>query len=169
MDGEISTREQVLMIRAAIGRKIMEIDEFDKKAAEATGQESEKFMNAMEMLNNDIIGYKMIIDEIKYGWSDVTGNLYNLNSLPEETVALYREFYCANLSEDDARDESLVSDLKCKYAVDLANNYLVHMGRMALVDQRVIDLIMADEELVAALATLIMDRPEIADALNGQQ
>jgi hypothetical protein len=161
-------REQVMLMRAVIGRKIMEIDEFDEKATNLTGEEAEKCLNMIEFLRKDVAGYKSIVDDLKDGTNDLTGDLWDITSLPEDSLALYTEFYIPSLSSEDRDEDHRAMDIKVKYAQDLARMYLIHIGRMALTDPKVLDLIMANEELAALIGGAILDMPELADLIEKQ-
>lgn len=169
MDGNMEIKEQVRLMRSVIGRKIMEIDEYDKKAADNKGEESEKYLNMINFLTNDIAGYKTIVEDLKDGSNDMTGNLYDIASLPSELAQLYMEFYLPSLNEADREEEDLAMELKAKYAMDLAKVYVMHIGRMALVDPRIVDMIMDNEKLVMTIGNAILDAPDILKALNEQQ
>ena len=168
MDGNMDIREQVMLMRAVIGRKIMEIDEFDEKATNLTGEEAEKCLNMIEFLRKDVAGYKSIVDDLKDGTNDLTGDLWDITSLPEDSLALYTEFYIPSLSSEDRDEDHRAMDIKVKYAQDLARMYLIHIGRMALTDPKVLDLIMANEELAALIGGAILDMPELADLIEKQ-
>ena len=92
MDGNMEIMDQVKLMRAVIGRKVMEIDDYEAKAAETTGDESEKCLNMIDFLTNDIAGYKTIVEDLKDGSNDMTGNLYDIASLPSELAQLYMDF-----------------------------------------------------------------------------
>ena len=61
MDGTMSITDQVRLMRSVMGRKIMELDEYNDKAAEAVGDEAERYLAMADFLENDIAGYKTII------------------------------------------------------------------------------------------------------------
>jgi hypothetical protein len=168
MDGNMDIREQVVLMRAIIGRKIMEIDEYEEKATNLTGEEAEKCLDMIDFLRNDIAGYKSIVDDLKDGTNDLTGNLWDIASLPEDALSLYTGFYLNGLSSPDRVEEEKAMDIKVKYAQDLAKMYIIHIGRMALTDPKVIDIIMANEELVSAIGSAILDIPEIVDIMEKQ-
>ncbi len=161
-------KEQVRLLRGVIGRKIMEIDEFDNKAAEATGDESEKFMNMIDFLEKDIAGYKSIVDDLKDGTNDLTGNLWDIASLPQDALELYTQFYVPSLSEYDQEDERTAMEIKSKYAIDLANAYVLDIGRLALSDPKVLDLMMANEAFATMIGTAVLETPELRDAMGIQ-
>ena len=168
MDGNMDIREQVMLMRAVIGRKTMEIDEYDEKATNLTGEEAEKCLNMIEFLKKDIAGYKSIVDDLKDGTNDLTGDLWDITSLPEDSLALYTEFYIPSLSSEDRDEDHRAMDIKVKYAQDLARMYLIHIGRMALTDPKVLDLIMANEELAALIGGAILDMPELSVLIEKQ-
>ncbi len=156
-------------MRSVIGRKVMEIDDYERRATESTGDDSEKCLDMIDFLNNDIAGYKTIVEDLKDGSKDMTGNLYDIASLPSELAELYTDFYLPSLTEADRAEEDLAMELKAKYAVDLARAYVMHVGRMALVDPKIVDMIMADEELIIKIGNAILDSPEIVSAFNNGQ
>ena len=166
MDGNMDIREQVLLMRAVIGRKIMEIDAFEEKATNLTGQEAERCLDMIEFLRRDIAGYKTIIDDFRDGTNDLTGNLYDIASLPEDSISLYNGFYLPGLSAEDRNEDTKAMDIKIRYAEDLARMYLVFIGRSAIMDPRAVDLIMANEDIVAAIGALVMESPEIFNAIE---
>jgi len=169
MDGNMEIKEQVKLMRAVIGRKVIEMDYFEKMAAQTTGEEAEKYLDMITFLKNDVAGYKTIVEDLKDGSNDLTGNLYDIASLPSELAHLYMDFYLPSLTEFDREEEDLAMELKAKYAMDLAKAYVLHIGRMALVDQNIVDMMMDDEKIVIALGNAILDSPEILKALSDQQ
>ncbi|MDR1954463.1 MAG: hypothetical protein LBP82_00720 [Candidatus Methanoplasma sp.] len=166
MDGNLDIREQVVLMRAVIGRKYMEIDDFEEKAANLTGEEAEKCLDMIEFLKKDILGYKSIIDDLKDGSIDFTGDLWDIASLPEDSFHLYTDFYLPGLLPDDRNEDSTAMEIKAKYAQDLAKAYVLHIGRMALTDPNVIDKILANEELVSLIGSAVLDLPELLDAIE---
>lgn len=168
MDGDMEIRDQVNLMRAVIGRKVMEMDDYDEKATNETGQDAENCLDMIEFLKNDIAGYKTIVEDLKDGTNDMSGNLWDIASLPEESITLYTEFYLPSLSNEDREEENGAMELKAKYAVDLAKSYVMHTARMALMDPKIIDMIMADEELVTIIGGAILDRPALIAALTNQ-
>lgn len=168
MDGNADIREQVLLMRAVIGRKIMEIDEFEEKATNLMGDEAEKCLDMIDFLKKDIMGYKSIVEDLKDGTNDLTGDLWDIASLPEDSLHLYTDFYLPNLSNEDREEDSKAMEIKAKYAQDLARAYVLHIGRMALTDPNVIDKILANEELVSLIGSAVLDMPELLDAMDKQ-
>jgi hypothetical protein len=168
MDGNADVREQVMLMRAVIGRKVMEIDEFDEKATNLTGDEAEKCIDMIDFLKKDIMGYKSIIEDLKDGSNDLTGDLWDIANLPEDSLRLYCDFYLPGLSAEDRDEDSRAMDIKVKYAQDLARAYILHIGRMALTDPGVLDKILADEELVYLIGSAVIDIPELIDAIVEQ-
>lgn len=170
MDGntQISIREQVILLRAVIGRKAMEIDEFEEKATNLVGDDAEKCLDMIEFLKNDIMGYKSIVEDLKDGTNDLTGDLWDIASLPEESLNLYTDFYLPNLAEADREEETGAMEIKAKYAQDLARSYIIHVGRMALTDPNVIDKMLANEDFVSMIGSVVLDAPELFAALNKQ-
>ncbi len=169
MDGNVDIREQVMLMRAVIGRKIMEIDEFEEKATNLTGEEAEKCLDMIEFLKKDIMGYKSIVEDLKDGSNDLTGDLWDIASLPEDSLHLYTDFYLPGLSEDDRDEDTQAMEIKAKYAQDLAKAYVLHIGRMALTDPKVIDKILANEDLVSLIGSAVMDSQELLEAIEKQQ
>lgn len=169
MDGNAEIREQVMLMRAVIGRKIMEIDEFEEKATNLTGDEAEKCLDMIDFLKKDIMGYKSIVEDLRDGTNDLTGDLWDIASLPEDSLHLYTDFYLPGLSEEDRHEDSKAMELKAKYAQDLARLYVLHVGRMALTDPTVIDMILANEDLVSLIGSAVLDMPELLDVLEKQQ
>jgi hypothetical protein len=168
MDGNLEIREQVMLLRAVIGRKIMEIDEFEEKATNLTGDDAEKCLDMIDFLKKDILGYKSIVDDLKDGSSDLTGDLWDIASLPEHSLKLYTDFYLPALSEEDRDEDTRAMEIKAKYAQDLAKAYVLHIGRMALTDPDVIDKILANEDLVSLIGSAVLDIPELLEALEKQ-
>lgn len=168
MDGNADIREQVILMRAVIGRKIMEIDEYEEKATNLTGEEAEKCLDMIEFLKKDIMGYKSIVEDLKDGSNDLTGDLWDIASLPEDSLHLYTDFYLPGLSSEDRDEDSQAMEIKAKYAQDLARAYVLHIGRMALTDPNVIDKILANEDLVSLIGSAVLDMPELLDAIEKQ-
>ncbi|MDR0309880.1 MAG: hypothetical protein LBH88_03900 [Candidatus Methanoplasma sp.] len=168
MDGSMEIKEQVMLMRAVIGRKIMEIDEFDEKITNLKGDEAEKYLDMIDFLKRDIGGYKSIIEDLKDGSNDLTGDLWDIASLPEDSLHLYTDFYLPILSEEDREEDTKAMELKAKYAQDLAKSYVLHIGRMALTDPNVIDMILANEQLVGLIGSAVLDMPELLEAIEKQ-
>lgn len=166
MDGSLDIREQVMLMRAVIGRKIMEIDEFEEKATNLTGDEAEKCLDMIEFLKKDIMGYKSIVEDLKDGSNDLTGDLWDIASLPEHSLHLYTDFYLPGLSQEDRDEDTKAMEIKAKYAQDLAKAYVLHIGRMALTDPNVIDRILANEDLVSLIGSAVLDIPELVEAIE---
>lgn len=166
MDGGMSIKEQVRLLRSVIGRKVMEIDDFDKEAAGTIGDDVERYLNVIEFLNNDIAGYKTIVEDLSDGSRDMTGNIYDIASLPPESASIYTEFYLPLLSEDDRQEEEIAMGIKTQYATDLAKEYVIHVGRVALMDTNALEVILADEEILTLIGNAILDSPRIMEALG---
>ncbi|MCL1811810.1 MAG: hypothetical protein FWG41_06335 [Methanomassiliicoccaceae archaeon] len=168
MDGNADIRGQVMLMRAVIGRKIMEIDEFEEKATNLTGDDAEKCLDMIDFLKKDVMGYKTIIEDLKDGSNDLTGDLWDIASLPENSLHLYTDFYLPSLSDEDREEDTKAMDIKVKYAQDLAKAYVMHIGRMALTDPGVIDRILANEELVYLIGSAVLDMPDLLEAIEKQ-
>ena len=168
MDGNLDIREQVMLLRAVIGRKVMEIDDFEEKATNFTGDEAEKCLDMIDFLKRDILGYKSIVDDLKDGSSDLTGDLWDIASLPEDSLRLYTDFYLPGLSEEDRDEDTKAMEIKAKYVQDLAKAYVLHIGRMALTDPNVIDRILANEDLVSLIGSAVLDMPELLEVIEKQ-
>ena len=168
MDGNMDIREQVLLMRAVIGRKIMEIDAFEEKATNLKGDEAEKCLNMIDFLKRDIMGYKSIVEDLRDGSNDLTGDLWDIASLPEDSLRLYTDFYLPSLSDMDREEDTKAMEIKAKYAQDLAKAYVLHIGRMALMDPNVIDKILANENLVSLIGSAVLDMPDILEAIEKQ-
>jgi len=166
MDGNTDIREQVMLMRAVIGRKIIEMDEFSEKAASSTGEESEKYLDLIDVLKNDIAGYKTIIEDFKDGTNDLTGNVWDIASFPEGSAELYHEIYLPSLSAQDRDEETEAMNFKCKYAEDLARAYLIHLGRQALTDPRAIDVLLGYEDIVNAIGAMVLETPEVFEIID---
>lgn len=162
----MSIKEQVRLLRSVIGRKVMEIDDFDKEAAGTIGDDVERYLNVIEFLNNDIAGYKTIVEDLSDGSRDMTGNIYDIASLPPESASIYTEFYLPLLSEDDRQEEVIAMGIKTQYATDLAKEYVIHVGRVALMDTNALEVILADEEILTLIGNAILDSPRIMEALG---
>ncbi len=165
MDG-MNIKEQVRLLRSVIGRKVMEIDDFDSKAAGTIGEDVEKYLNVIEFLNNDIAGYKTIVEDLSDGSRDMTGNIYDIASLPPESAEIYTGFYLPSLSDDDREEEELAMGIKTQYATDLAKEYIIHVGRVALMDPDSLEVILADEDIMTLIGNAILDSPRIMEALG---
>jgi hypothetical protein len=168
MDGNIDIRQQVNLLRAVIGRKIMEIDEFEEKATNLTGDEAEKCLDMIDFLKKDVMGYKSIIEDLKDGSNDLTGDLWDIASLPENSLRLYTDFYLPSLSEEDREEDTKAMDIKVKYAQDLARAYVMHIARMALTEPNVLDMILAKEGLMYLIGSALLDMPDLLEAIEKQ-
>jgi hypothetical protein len=168
MDGNMDIKDQVRLMRSVMGRKIMEIDEYADKAAQATGDEAAKYLALVDFLKNDIAGYKTIIDDLKDGTNDLTGNLYDIASLPEEALGVYNDEYLPSLSPEDLADEKAAMNLKVEYAQDLANSYAVRIGKAALTNDLVLNLMMSNDDILAAVGALVAQDAEIMSALTNE-
>jgi len=168
MDGNMGIRDQVILLRAVIGRKIMEIDDYENKLTDIKGDEAEKYLDMIDFLKKDIIGYKSIVDDLRDGSNDLTGDLWDIASLPEKSLSLYTDFYLPGLSEEDREEDTTAMEIKAKYAQDLAKAYVLHIGRMALMDPNVVEKILANEDLVSLIGTVVLDTPELMDEIEKQ-
>ncbi len=162
----MSVTEQVRLMRSVMGRKIMEIDEYNDKAADAVGEEAGRYLSMAEFLENDVAGYKTIIEDLRDGSCDYTGNIYDIASLPADLLGLYQNFYIPSLSPEDRADENAAMELKVNYAQDLAKNYLVGIGKAALTNDLALNLMMSDESILAAIGTIVSSNPEILNAIS---
>lgn len=113
MDGTMSITDQVRLMRSVMGRKIMELDEYNDKAAEAVGDEAERYLSMADFLENDIAGYKTIIEDLKDGSCDYTGSLYDIASLPAELLGLYQNFYIPSLAPRTGRTRTPPWSSRC--------------------------------------------------------
>ncbi|MCL2318047.1 MAG: hypothetical protein FWC44_03210 [Methanomassiliicoccaceae archaeon] len=168
MDGNMGIRDQVILLRAVIGRKIMEIDDFENKLTDIKGDEAEQYLDMIDFLKKDIIGYKSIVDDLRDGSNDLTGDLWDIASLPEKSLSLYTEFYLPALSDEDREEDTKAMEIKAKYAQDLARAYVIHIGRMALMDPNVVEKILANEDLVTLIGTVVLDTPELLEEIEKQ-
>ena len=169
MDGTMSITDQVRLMRSVMGRKIMELDEYNDKAAEAVGDEAERYLAMADFLENDIAGYKTIIEDLKDGSCDYTGSLYDIASLPAELLGLYQNFYIPSLSPEDRADENAAMELKVSYAKDLATSYAAKSGKAALSSDLALNLMMSDDGILAAIGAIVASNPEILSALSDEQ
>lgn len=169
MDGTMSITDQVRLMRSVMGRKIMELDEYNDKAAEAVGDEAERYLAMADFLENDIAGYKTIIEDLKDGSCDYTGSLYDIASLPAELLGLYQNFYIPSLSPEDRADENAAMELKVSYAKDLATSYAAKIGKVALSSDLALNLMMSDDDILAAIGAIVASNPEILSALSDEQ
>lgn len=165
MDGNSDIQSQVRLMRSVIGRKVMEIDEFNDKSAAATGDEAVMYANLVNFLEHDIAGYKTIIDDLKDGSCDYTGDLYEIASLPAEAVDLYNDFYVPSLSPEDKADEQAAMALKGQYAVDFVKKYTAQLGRAALANQVALQIMMDDEAVAQAIGAIVAGNPELLNAV----
>ena len=166
MDGNMEIRDQVRLMRSVMGRKIMEIDELNDKAAELTGEEAGKCLALAEFLKNDVAGYKTIIDDLKDGSNDHTGNIYDIASLPAEAVGVYNDLYLPELSPDDLEDEKAAMSLKVEYAKDLVQSRLVKIGKAALSNDLALNLMMSSDDILAAIGAVVSQDAEIMSAIG---
>ena len=164
MDGTMSITDQVRLMRSVMGRKIMELDEYNDK-----GDEAERYLAMADFLENDIAGYKTIIEDLKDGSCDYTGSLYDIASLPAELLGLYQNFYIPSLSPEDKADENAAMELKVSYAKDLATSYAAKIGKAALSSDLALNLMMSDDGILAAIGAIVASNPEILSALSDEQ
>lgn len=157
---------QVRLMRAVIGRKYMEIDDLIEKSKNADPQSAQNFEDLIEFLKNDIKGYKAIIDDLKDGSVDYTGDLYDIASLPEQAVGLYNDFYLPSLGEADLKEEQTAMELKGKYAVQLVNNRCIGVGKAALESPLVVNLMSQNPDILAVIGKIVLSEPELLNALN---
>jgi len=168
MDGNIDIRQQVNLLRAVIGRKIMEIDELEDKLTVIKGDEADQYLNMIDFLKKDIIGYKTIVDDLKDGTNDLSGYIEDIATLPENSIQIYNTQYLPALSAEDREEDTLAMAIKIKYVEDLRKANEMYLGRMALTDPKVLDAMLGDEELVRLLGNIIMETPEYFDIILKQ-
>ncbi|MDR3205935.1 MAG: hypothetical protein LBT41_02390 [Candidatus Methanoplasma sp.] len=166
MDGNI--KNQVTLMRAVIGRKTMEIDAFEEKAASATGEEAEKYLNMIDFLKSDIFGYKSVIVDFRDGSCDFTANLWDVANLPEESLGLYTNYYLPGLAPDEREEETTAMGVKVAYAEELKRAFVLFIGRSALTDPRALDIILANEKLVTLIGEEVIANPELMNVLEKQ-
>ncbi|AGI47772.1 hypothetical protein TALC_00776 [Thermoplasmatales archaeon BRNA1] len=147
---------------------MMELDEFNYKAEQLTGEDAVNYAQMIKFLENDIAGYKTIIEDLRDGSKDFTGNLYDITSLPADLVGLYNDFYLPMLSEDDRSDEDAAMALKSQYAVDLAKVYLVKLGQLALSNEVALSLMSRNDAIVATIGQLVMQDPELLNVVTDE-
>lgn len=153
-------------MRSVIGRKVMEIDDFNNKAADTIGDEALMYTNMITFLENDIAGYKTIIEDLMDGSCDYTGNLYEIASLPEESVDIYNNFYVPSLSEGDRADENAAMALKGQYAEDFVKKYTAQIGREALSNPVALNIMMNSEDIAIAIGSIVAGNPELINAIT---
>lgn len=166
MDGNMDVASQVRLMRTVIGRKYMEIDEYIDKSANAGPEDCIVYEGMIDFLKNDIKGYKAIIDDLKDGSNDLTGDYYDIASLPETAVGLYNDFYLPNLGEDDLRDEQMAMSLKIKYATELVENKYMKVGKAALDSPLCLALMSQNADILTLLGKVVLSEPELINALN---
>ncbi|MDR3283297.1 MAG: hypothetical protein LBS92_06825 [Candidatus Methanoplasma sp.] len=165
MDG---IKNQVTLMRAVIGRKTMEIDAFEEKAAGATGEEAEKYLNIIDFLKSDVIGYKSVIVDYRDGSCDFTANLWDIANLPEDSLGLYTDYYLPGLTADEREEETEAMSIKVEYAEKLKTEFILFIGRSALTDPRALDIIMANKKLVTLIGEEVIANPELMNVLEKQ-
>ncbi|AIZ56331.1 hypothetical protein Mpt1_c04380 [Candidatus Methanoplasma termitum] len=168
MDGNIDIRKQVVLLRSVIGRKIMEIDELEDKLTVIKGDEADQYLNMIDFLKKDIIGYKTIVDDLKDGSNDLSGYIEDIATLPPDSVRIYNDMYLPALSDEDRIEDNAAMDIKIKYVQDLRRANELYLGRMALTDPKVLDVMLADEELVRLIGNIVMETPEYFDIILKQ-
>lgn len=166
MDGNMDVASQVRLMRTVIGRKYMEIDDLIDKTKSADPQTAQNYEDLIEFLKNDIKGYKAIIDDLKDGSIDYTGDLYDIASLPQQAVGLYNDFYLPSLNEIDLKDEQDAMELKGKYAAKLVNAKYISIGKAALESPLVVNLMSQNPDILAVIGKIILSEPELINALN---
>ena len=168
MDGNMGIRDQVKLLRSVIGRKIMEIDELEEKLTVIKGDAADQYLNMIDFLKKDITGYKTIVDDLKDGSNDLSGYIEDIATLPPNSVKIYNEMYLPALNEEDRAEDNAAMDIKIKYVKDLRRANEIYLGRMALTDPRVLDFMLADEELVRLIGNIVMETPEYFDIILKQ-
>ncbi len=154
------------LLRSVIGRKIMEVEDFSQKSR-SDDPRAAQYAAMVTFLANDIAGYKSIVEDLKDGSCDLTGDLYDIASLPPELVDLYKGFYLPLLSADDLEDEKAAMDYKVAYAATLANTKLVEFGRRALSDEMALGIMMGKPEISAQIGAIVLNDPELSNLLQG--
>ncbi|MDR0523709.1 MAG: hypothetical protein LBG62_04755 [Candidatus Methanoplasma sp.] len=167
MDGNL--KEQIILMRAVIGRKIMEMDGFEIKAEGSTGDEAAKYLDLIDFLKKDISGYKLVIDDFKEGnYNDLLAKLWDVANMPDESLALYSDVYLPALPSEDREEENRAMEIKAKHAKEIRKAYIISLGRSALMHTRALDIIMSKEELVTIIGNAVLDDPELMNALDKQ-
>ncbi|MCQ2084559.1 MAG: hypothetical protein MJZ21_00245 [archaeon] len=143
----------------------MEIDDFIEKS-EKSPESAEAYEALIDFLKNDIKGYKAIIDDLKDGSCDFSGNYYDIASLPEKAVGLYNDFYLPGLKDEDYQDEVTAMNIKSSYAVKLVEDKYVKIGRAAIENPKVRDIMCRNGDILALLGKIVLSEPELINAIN---
>lgn len=164
----MDVESQIRLIRTVIGRKYMELDDLIDKSMGSPDSDTAAYDALIEFLKNDIKGYKAIIDDLKDGSCDYTGNYYDIASLPERAVGIYNDYYLPNLKEIDLADEHAAMDLKSKYATTLIENKYVKVGRAAINNPLVLSIMSQNSDILAVIGKIVLSEPELINALNDE-
>ena len=167
MDGTMDVESQIRLMRAVIGRKYMEIDDYIDKC-ESSPDSSEMYEALIDFLKNDIKGYKAIIDDLKDGNCDFTGDYYDIASLPERAVGLYNDVYLPSLKEEDYNDECNAMGIKSNYATSLVQNRYMKVGKAALESPLLVTLMSRNTDILALIGKVVLSEPELINALNDE-
>ncbi len=164
MDGTMDVGSQIRLMRTVIGRKYMEIDDFIDKCM-SSPDDSELYESLIELLKNDVKGYKALIDDLENGRSGA-GEYYGIASLSEIEVGLYNDLYLPMLSDSDFQDETAAMELKNRGIEDPEEDRYAVAGRAALGSPLLIDLMSRNEDIAAAIGKMVLSEPELASALE---
>ena len=166
-DGALMTdvSELIKIFRSAIGRKVIELDEF-KMAAETNMDQAETYTDLVDFLERDIAGYKNILEDLKDGSVDFTGDFLTIANFNETLARIYNEVYLPSLSAEDSEAETLAMNLKSEYVTNLAFNHMADLGRNAILDQNIIDQILEVDEYAIAFGNFVSEYPPLLDLMK---
>ncbi len=167
MDGTMDVESQIRLMRTVIGRKYMEMDDFIEKCAVSPG-DAEIYEALIELLKNDVRGYKSLIACLEGGTSGEKAEYYDLGSLSEREVGLYNDVYLPLLAENDFADERQAMSFKSKYTCDAEMGKYIRAGRAALDSPLLITLMARNSDIAATIGKLVLSEPELASALEDE-
>ncbi len=165
MDGTMDVESQIRLMRTVIGRKYLEMDDFIDKCASSPG-DAEIYEALIDLLKNDVKGYKALISDMESGNPENSGNYRDIGSLTEREVGLYNDIYLPMLNDSDFQDETLAMSFKGRGAQGGGEDRYVTAGRAALSNSLVIDLMSRNDEIASAIGKMVLAEPELASALE---
>lgn len=166
MDGTMDVESQIRLMRNVIGRKYMEMDDFIEKCV-VSPEDAEIYEALIELLKNDVRGYKAIIESLE-GNDSGEKQFYDIASLSEREVGLYNDIYLPLLSENDFEDERQAMQFKSNFKTDSELSKYVKAGRAALDSPLLITLMARNSDIAASIGKLVLSEPELASALEDE-
>ncbi|MCQ2070452.1 MAG: hypothetical protein MJZ68_04925 [archaeon] len=159
MDTDVAS--DIRLIRNVIGRKAMEIDGINDRIEDLTGDDVDIFLDLLEFLENDMKGYKAIVDDLRNGRGDRDGEYYEIASLSERAIGIYNDLYLPSLSPEDLDDEVAAMKFKGDYASGSIERDLATIGAKALRTPEVVEMLTRDRDFTELVGKLVVEDPEM--------